>query len=69
VGGYSTLGVRDGASAAEVTAAYRQLIKLYHPDAVGGGKVERFHEIRRAYEQLRPLLRGDVSPLKIDVYA
>ena len=67
MGGYSTLGVRDGASSAEVVAAYRQLVKLYHPDA--GGKVERFHEIRSAYEQVRPLLRGDVRPLGVDVYA
>jgi molecular chaperone DnaJ len=67
VDAFSVLGVRPGASAAEVTGAYRQLVKLYHPDA--GGRSERFQEIRSAYEQVRPLLGGDVRPLKVDVYA
>ena len=64
---FSVLGVRPGASATEVTGAYRQLVKLYHPDA--GGRPERFHEIREAYEQVRPTLRDDRGRPGIDVYA
>jgi molecular chaperone DnaJ len=67
VDAFSVLGVRPGASPAEVTGAYRQLVKLYHPDA--GGIADRFQAIHEAYEQVRPLLRGDVVPLKVDLYA
>jgi molecular chaperone DnaJ len=65
---FSVLGVRRDASPREVTAAYRQLVKLYHPDTSPVARVERFHEIRKAYEQMRPLLRDGVEPLRIDVY-
>ncbi len=64
---YSVLGVRQGASAKEVVGAYRQLVKLYHPDA--GGPADRFVEIHQAYQRVRPLLRGDLQPLRVDVYA
>jgi molecular chaperone DnaJ len=67
VDAYSVLGVRPGASAAEVTGAYRQLVKLYHPDT--GGRAERFQAIHDAYEQVRPQLRNDFRRPRIDVYA
>jgi molecular chaperone DnaJ len=67
VDAYSVLGVRQGASAKEVVGAYRQLVKLYHPDT--GGPADRFVAIHSAFEQVRPLLRGDLQPLQIDVYA
>jgi len=30
---YAVLGVKPGASAAEIKAAYRALVKRHHPDA------------------------------------
>jgi curved DNA-binding protein CbpA len=68
---FSVLGVRPGASPAEVKSAYRQLVKLYHPDgaATHPDRVEHFHEIRQAYERVRPQLRDESRPLTVDVYA
>jgi DnaJ domain len=42
------LDVNPGANAHEVKAAYRDAIKLHHPDA--GGKQEDFTAIQQAYE-------------------
>jgi preprotein translocase subunit Sec63 len=56
---HAILGLRRGASADEVTRAYREQIKLYHPDRVAdlGEELRRVaHEktvaIQRAYEEL-----------------
>ena len=49
---YKVLGVKNGASAAEVKKAYRVLAKKLHPDAPGGN-AERFQEIQVAYEQVK----------------
>jgi uncharacterized membrane protein YkvA (DUF1232 family) len=57
---YAVLGLRPGASNEEVTRAYREKMKLYHPDRVSGLGEElqrvandKSIEIRRAYETLR----------------
>ncbi len=57
---YRVLGVERGASADEITHAYREQIKLYHPDRVAelGEELrqvahEKTLEIQRAYETLR----------------
>jgi hypothetical protein len=51
---HAVLGVEPGASAAEVTSAYRRLAKRWHPDRGGGAEAERkMAEINAAYELLR----------------
>jgi hypothetical protein len=54
------LGVRVGASQAEVVAAYRQMAKMYHPDRLSNLAPEfvelaeeRMKEINAAYEELK----------------
>ncbi len=51
---YKVLGVADGASAKEITKAYRKLARTYHPDAnQSDPKAEdRFKEISAAYDVL-----------------
>lgn len=57
---YQVLGVERGASQEEVTRAYREKMKQYHPDRVAGlgGELQRVAheksvEIQRAYDALR----------------
>lgn len=49
---YSVLGVAKDATQAEITKAYRQLARKYHPDTNPGDSAaeERFKEISTAYE-------------------
>lgn len=58
---YAVLGVRPGASAAEIRAAYHRLAIRWHPDKVAGGRVDparaeeaktRFQQIHEAYQVL-----------------
>lgn len=49
---YAALGLRPGASRAEIDDAYRRLIKRYHPDRMGGD-CSRAADINRAYTQIR----------------
>ena len=61
---YYTLGLRPGASPAEIKAAYRRLVKLYHPDRDQSLDAEvKYGEIRAAYKALieRPLT-GKTGP-------
>lgn len=57
---YRVLGVGRDASAAEITRAYREQMKRYHPDRVEGLGEEfraiahhKTQEIQRAYDELR----------------
>ncbi len=51
---YSLLGVREGAPAREMAAAYRAQAKRWHPDRGGGEETaRRMAEINAAYDLLR----------------
>lgn len=58
---FRTLGLEPGADPAAVEAAYRRLIKLYHPDRQGGD-ASRAAEINRAYHHLRKSQRLASAP-------
>lgn len=57
---FAILGLAPGADAAAIEAAYKRLIKQYHPDREGGDGT-RAAEIIRAYRELRggPLALAD----------
>lgn len=63
---YGVLGLRPGANRAEVDEAYRRLIKLHHPDRMGGD-ASRAAEINRAYTQLRRQLPVPVQQRRVPV--
>ena len=58
---YGILGLRSGASPADVTRAYRQQARTWHPDARPGDPeaAARFRQLREAYE----ILSSDVAAL------
>mgnify|MGYP001168699069 CR=1 FL=1 len=54
---YEILGVQPGASQAEIKAAYRELVKKYHPDKYQGNPLadlaeEKLQEVNEAYDML-----------------
>lgn len=49
---WEVLGIRANASTAEIQAAYRGLIKIYHPDTPKTGNKELFKEIVDAQEAM-----------------
>lgn len=54
---YEVLGIREGASEAEIKAAYRELVKKYHPDKYQDNPLydlaeEKLQEINEAYDAL-----------------
>ena len=51
-GAYTRLGLRPGASPAEIKVAYRQLAKRFHPDRAGDEGLGTFLAIQAAYEAL-----------------
>ena len=52
---YDLLGVRHGASAAEIKKAFRRKAKELHPDIAGSGQAEAMQRLLRAYETLSDL--------------
>ena len=58
---YEVLGVPRGASEEEVTKAYRELAKKYHPDLNPGDEnaAQKMSEINEAYDRIR---KGDTNP-------
>jgi len=48
---YAILGISSGARADEIKAAYRRLIKEFHPDSYSGGS-DIFQQIQEAYSVL-----------------
>src|ERR1700742_3897992 len=60
---YEVLGVRQGATAEEVSAAYREQAKRWHPDRGAGDEGEaRMAEINIAYDLVRLGEGGDARP-------
>ena len=51
-GAHARLGLRPGASTAEVKVAYRRLAKRFHPDRAGDEGLATFLFIQAAYEAL-----------------
>lgn len=54
---YEVLGVRQGASEAEIKAAYKELVKKYHPDKYQNNPLsdlaeEKLQEVNEAYDIL-----------------
>jgi curved DNA-binding protein CbpA len=49
---YRVLGLERGASTQEVKAAYRRLVKAFHPDAAGEKATARFLAIQAAYDAI-----------------
>ena len=56
---YATLGVPFGAPADAVRSAYRSGLRSVHPDAAGADPdaAAKLHELRAAYERVKPLQR------------
>jgi curved DNA-binding protein CbpA len=62
---YQALGLKRGASDAEIHAAYRAAVRRSHPDA--GGSAASFEAIQEAYEVLRDparRARWDAEPVR-----
>ena len=62
---FAVLGVAPGAAPRELSAAYRELAKRWHPDRGGGEEAERrMAEINAAYDLLRAgeLQAGGAAP-------
>lgn len=59
---YEVLGVSYGATDAEVTKAYRKLVKKYHPDLHPGDEeaAKKMREINEAYDQIKMVLQINI---------
>ena len=65
---YKTLGVRADASMSDVSVAYRQMARMYHPDKAANLPEEerksaerRMKEINAAYTELKRLKRNSTD--------
>lgn len=65
---YKVLGVADFASEEEIKKAYREKIKIYHPDNIETGDIEKFRKLDEQYRILaNPETRADYdSKLKFE---
>jgi hypothetical protein len=61
---YALLGVRPGATQAEIKSAYRGKAKTLHPDACGGDR-ELFQAVQEAYEVLSDPARRRAYDLQL----
>lgn len=66
---YKVLGLKRGSSLKEISAAYRSLALIYHPDkrkisvnGPAGENDEKFHKIKTAYQSLQdPKIRAELD--------
>lgn len=70
---YATLGIERGAAPEQIRAAFRGLVKKYHPDQAGEETTQQFREIREAYEVLsdperRRSYDRDSGGMKIEIH-
>jgi curved DNA-binding protein len=67
---YDILGVKAGATDAEIKSAYRKLARTYHPDvSKEGGAEEKFKSVNEAYEALKePTRRRAYDQLRAGGY-
>jgi hypothetical protein len=49
---WEILGIPADSTPGIVRTAWRRGVREFHPDASGGGNIDRFHEINRAYETI-----------------
>lgn len=61
---YEVLGVKEGATEEEIRAAYRELVKKYHPDQYQNNPLsdlaeEKLQEINEAYDTLMKQFQGN----------
>jgi curved DNA-binding protein CbpA len=61
---FAVLGVPETASEAELSSAYRELAKEWHPDRRGSEGADRMAEINAAYELLRAGAQNDRGPAR-----
>src|SRR3954466_16054619 len=61
---YAVLGVRPGSPEPEITAAYREAAKRWHPDRAGAEGQERMAEINDAYDLVRAAAQHEEAPRK-----
>src|SRR4051794_21948637 len=67
---YAVLGVRPGSPERELSAAYREAAKRWHPDRAGAEGEERMAQINAAYDLVRAAAQHaegaprDVPPAK-----
>ena len=52
---YKVLGVSPSDSLKVVRARYAYLVKKYHPDVSGGDTVDKFREIKSAWEMIKEI--------------
>ena len=64
---YATLGLKRGASDADIKKAYRSLAMKHHPDR--GGDEKKFKEIAQAYEALNDPQKKQIVDMGGDPYA
>ncbi|WP_375672832.1 J domain-containing protein, partial [Bartonella sp. AA16SXTY] len=52
---FDTLGLQANASAEDIKARYKELVKKHHPDSNGGNRSseERFRDVLNAYNLLK----------------
>jgi curved DNA-binding protein CbpA len=72
---YQVLGVGSDAAAAEITAAYRALVRRLHPDHLHCADLERLREVIAAYQALRAARRSghdrhanSAAPVRVRVH-
>ena len=66
---YNLLGIKPGASAAEIKKAFRKKAKQLHPDIAGSEQAEAMRKLIRAYETLSNLERRFEYDRSFSLYA